>query len=844
MHALVDPRHLQRFKREARAAARLHHTNIVPVHGVGEQDGLSYYVMQFIQGQGLDQVLVELQRLRQQGGRGKNGEERKAESQGTERPATQVALSLLNGEFLAKRDDPARSSLNLRPSLRAPRSSVHLPGQSAGSSLSESGWPYWHSVARIGLQVADALAYASSQGILHRDIKPSNLLLDTRGTVWVTDFGLAKADTDQDNVTHSGDIVGTLRYMAPERFEGKADVRSDLYALGLTLYELLTLRPAFEETDRNKLIAQVLHYEPPRPRRLDPAVPCDLETVVQKAITRDPTQRYQTPAEMTEDLQRFLDDRPIKARRLGLAQRGWRWCRRNRVVATLVAMLAGVLLLGTAVSIWQAMWAIGAERAALHERDRAEANFKLARDAVDRYYIKVSQNPSMRAFGLESLRRDLLLQAKEFYERFLSEQPEASGLQTELGEGYGRLGNICSTLGEMAAAEANFTKAIGIFEELRRIEPDNADQRRNLARAQRDLGGLFRETSRPEQANELLQQAVATSQSLARSHMNEPEYQHDWALAYSALGDLARLRQQLDSGEDAYRRAISIEEKLAKAYADEDGTYRSLLGKCAGDLVEIYRLGARHDEAKAFSQRAIRSYEELAGAFPQELNYSYFLAVSYHRLGSLCQDTGETDKAEAPLQQAITIGEQLARDHPLVLDFVYLLGTSYGRMARLENGRGRPQSVLAWSDKAVPILQRVLEKAPRHLRARLELRDQRMGRAIAHAQLGDYPGAANDASEMARAEGLTPVDYYNVACLHSRCSEAAGKDLKLPAPERDKRKEHYARQAVDALHQALAKGFRDFPAIRTETDLEPLRDREDFRELLREAGRTAPAATK
>src|SRR5207248_8130304 len=118
-----------------------------------------------------------------------------------------------------------------------PASGVHLPGQADGSALSEAGWQYWHSVARIGLQVADALAYASSQGILHRDIKPSNLLLDTHGTVWVTDFGLAKADTDTDNVTHTGDIVGTLRYMAPERFQGKADVRSDRYALGLTRYE-------------------------------------------------------------------------------------------------------------------------------------------------------------------------------------------------------------------------------------------------------------------------------------------------------------------------------------------------------------------------------------------------------------------------------------------------------------------------------------------------------------------------------------------------------------------------------------------------------------------------------
>ena len=131
---------------------------------------------------------------------------------------------------------------------------------------------YWQSVARIGVQVADALEYAHKQGIVHRDIKPSNLLLDARGTVWVTDFGLAKAD-DQQNLTHTGDILGTLRYMPPEAFEGKADARGDVYALGLTLYELLALRPAFDETDRGRLIEQVTNEEPPRLEQAQPRSP-------------------------------------------------------------------------------------------------------------------------------------------------------------------------------------------------------------------------------------------------------------------------------------------------------------------------------------------------------------------------------------------------------------------------------------------------------------------------------------------------------------------------------------------------------------------------------------------
>src|SRR5262249_39705116 len=158
------------------------------------------------------------------------------------------------------------------------------------------------------------------------------LLLDTQGTVWVTDFGLAKAD-DQQNLTHTGDILGTLRYMSPEAFEGRTDARSDVYSLGLTLYELLALRPAFGEKDRRQLVKQVTTEEAPRLDRLNPAIPRDLVTIVHKAIDREPAHRYPTAAELGTDLQRFIDDEPILARRTGSAERFWRWCRRNPALA-------------------------------------------------------------------------------------------------------------------------------------------------------------------------------------------------------------------------------------------------------------------------------------------------------------------------------------------------------------------------------------------------------------------------------------------------------------------------------------------------------------------------------
>jgi WD40 repeat protein/serine/threonine protein kinase len=350
---LFDPKQRRRFEREAKAAARLHHTNIVPVFGVGEQDGLPFYIMQFIQGLGLDEVLAEVRRIR-------TGEEGSAKPDPS---VAAIARSLVTGSFepaanLTDADEQTsrgREESDLaQVSGTSSGKSLSLPGQTglAGHNRTGRKATYWQSVAQIGVQVAEALEYAHRQGVLHRDVKPSNLLLDRRGTVWVTDFGLAKAD-DADNLTQTGDILGTLRYMPPESFAGKADDRSDVYALGLTLYELLALRPAFRDKDRNQLIKQVMELDPPRLARLNPEIPSDLRTIVHKAIEKDPGHRYATAAALAEDLHRFVADEPIRARRVSGIERTWRWCRRNPAAAGLlfVSFIAGLAFVALGVGL-------------------------------------------------------------------------------------------------------------------------------------------------------------------------------------------------------------------------------------------------------------------------------------------------------------------------------------------------------------------------------------------------------------------------------------------------------------------------------------------------------------
>jgi serine/threonine protein kinase/WD40 repeat protein len=400
-HAVADPTRLERFRREARAAARLHHTNIVPVFGVGEYEGTHFYAMQFIQGQGLEAVFQEVRRLR--GGK-------TVSPCPDDTVSGRAARGMLSGRFLQATQE--------RPPPETPVADA--PGPSAGTSemSGQTAGQYYRSVARLGVQAAEALDYAHRHGILHRDVKPSNLLLDTEGTVWVTDFGLAKAD-DSGALTQTGDVIGTLRYMAPERFAGRADARSDVYSLGLTLYEMLTLRPAFAETDRARLIERVLHETAVAPRRLDPALPRDLETILLKAMAREPDQRYQTASALAEDLRQFLAERPIRARRTGPLERCWRWCRRNPLVAGLtgvIALLLLVLAVGASLMAWSLQTALREADGATNKAKEGLFAAKLAQARASRKSGQTGQRfESLKAVGeAAALARELRLPTTSF----------------------------------------------------------------------------------------------------------------------------------------------------------------------------------------------------------------------------------------------------------------------------------------------------------------------------------------------------------------------------------------------------------------------------------------------
>jgi serine/threonine protein kinase len=410
--AALDSRQLQRFKNEAMAAAHLRHENIVPVHAVGEERGAHYYAMQFVEGRSLAALIAQLQAA-------------------VAKPSAADATS------------PA-ALLSTERSSGSPR--------------------YYDWVARLGMQAAGALEHAHSVGIVHRDIKPANLLLDHGGRLWITDFGLAQMAGDA-GLTLTGEMLGTLRYASPEQVlarRGVVDHRSDVYSLGSTLYELLTLRPLIEGRDRNELLRQIADDEPRLPRSVDPSVPRQLETVVLKTVSKDQSDRYATARDLADDLQRFLDRRPVLARRPTIADRLRQQVRRHPTLVSASVVVLGFLLAGSLLSTMlirgeQQRTLVAqqkAEEAYRRERQRAEeaeARFRLARRSVDEM-LRIGQEELADRPGLEGLRKRILCTVLEQYSEFIEQRKDVPTDQSELVEAKGRVEKILDDLTVLRAA--------------------------------------------------------------------------------------------------------------------------------------------------------------------------------------------------------------------------------------------------------------------------------------------------------------------------------------------------------------------------------------------------------
>ena len=655
-----EAKQIRQFEREAATAAKLHHTNIVPVFGVGNQDQYHYYVMQLIDGVGFDQVVVALK----------------------------------------------------NPNVAAPHPQLEKIAKWLPEVEATHTGRYFRSVAKIAQSLAEALSYAHEQGTLHRDIKPANLLIDTTGHVWLADFGLAKAIESHD-ASRTGEVVGTLRYMSPEQFAGKPDHRSDIYGLGLTIYELLTLQPAYDDASRSHLLfdRNKNHRPPTSPSKLVRHLPRDLETIVMKACSIDPELRYQTAADLEMDLDNFLLDRPIAARPPSAFENCYKWCKRNPAVAALSSLAFALLLVIaglSSIAYIRANTALAKEkeqrtRIEFEQRQtealRAKTNrtLDISLLALDKIFERLTphnlanellstvedsegQEITLRAPPiLSSETASLLEDMLSVYDRLATQDVDDPRLQTASATAIARVGKIHQQLGAMDKAATALQTAIDRFEAI-------AGKKFETAKTYTALGNVFRGQHKRTEASESFNKSIeiltdllnenstptavgaSTSQlktELARVNYQLGKNQPDTIEAGPPPNLLSGLTGIFGRGAPQNRRPTSLGQQenleaakqiLLELTASGEGgpEVRFLLALCYRD--------SRGKNGRSQREQAIETLRSLANDFPNNVDYQYELAeiLSEPERRSFLAKTADN----ANLVECIAILERLAAQHP------------------------------------------------------------------------------------------------------------------------------------------------------------------------------------
>jgi tetratricopeptide (TPR) repeat protein/tRNA A-37 threonylcarbamoyl transferase component Bud32 len=755
----AGPGDLARFRREAEAVARLQHPNIVQVFDVGEHQGRPYLALELVAGGSLAQCLAGTPQM--------------------------------------------------------PRAAAELVQT-----------------------LARAMQHAHEQGIVHRDLKPANVLLAMGGigppaeedtklqaapTPKITDFGLAKWLDAETSQSHSGAVVGTPSYMAPEQAAnrpGQVGPAADVYALGAILYECLTGRPPFRGATLLETLEQVRSQDPVPARLLQPKVSRDLDTICLKCLEKEARKRYASARELAEDLRRFLAGEPIKARPVGAWGQAVKWARRRPAAAALIAvsMVGGAALLAT---LLLSNISIAREKAqADSQRERAETNLELARQAVDDYITKVSQDPRLRQHDLEGLRKQLLRSALGFYHKFAEQAGDDPNVQAERGRAYHRLGSITEQVGNHAEAISLYEQAAGIFDQLAHDHPDVADYRRELAAALSDVGNLHLRAGQHERAEAEFHQGLDLRRGLAEGSSGDADRQADLAASHVNLGAVYRKTGRPGDAETAFSAAASLLETLVRDYP-KHARYQAELASCLNHLGLLHQVQGRLGPAETALERTRDLRRQLAVVQPADPERQAALAQVLENLAILYRTTGRPAAARMPMEQARDVRADVARAHPTVAECQFSLaraeanlGSLYQLLSKLPDAetcmrkgtdilvplvRDHPdqtayRSELAATQNLLGILcastgrlgpaetalKEALAQRERLAREHPSVPDHQRGLAGAHHDLGniyrragrgdDAEAAYNKALEigkkLARAQPGIPEYQYDLACIY------------------------------------------------------------------------------
>lgn len=668
-----DAKQLGRFKNEAQAAAQVQHPNIVPVFAIGEDCGTNYYVMQLIDGQSLTSLLNAL---------------RSPGNAPCDITVPNNGLTYNSRRVGSNVEPPARES-HTSPPMRAADTADHI-----------------RVVARLGIQAAEALHAAHEYGIVHRDVKPSNLLLDDHGKLWVTDFGLARCRDDQ-GLTQSGDVLGTMRYMSPEQAQGRLsliDHRTDIYSLGLTLYELATLNhPDDEAGEVAKLFDR--HRSAPKPlRHWNRHIPSDFQTVVLKCLGEYPHERYPTAKELADDLQRFLEGRPILATPPSIATRVSKWAKRRRGVVYATAAVLAVAIIAVATSSIllsrQRSAHIAADQRTIKDRLRDES---LRLQAI---YARVADELAPIP-GAEAVASRMLKDGVQDYERLVREIGEDPLFVADAARAQGTLGTLDEKLGNRAGAIEAHSKAKGTWEHALAREPKNSDYARNLARSLNNLALLIADDGRSAEAIDMLNRAVELQTTLKDDDPSSVDIATDLATTHSNLGLVHLKAQKHDAAASEFR--LAIQDPLVIG-ATTDAARRTL----AASYNNLAGLLGDSDPATAADayKKAITLERELVKSTPVNRNHQFELARAYNNLGSLASKNNDWKNAQVCYTNAIEIQQNLVRLSPQVDAFRNDLAMSYNNLGMAQSRSDRFPEAETSFQKALQLIDGMLQANP------------------------------------------------------------------------------------------------------------------------------------
>ncbi len=622
--AVLDPSQILRFQREAQAAALLQHPHIVPVYGVGCERGVHFFSMLFIDGDTLERVLHDLQ------------------ADNTSAVTTQWLVA-----------GGSQRGNNGTGSNR-----VFLTSEKAGAETQRVGATirstrsikYLRSVADLACQAAEALDYAHQSGVIHRDIKPSNLMVDRTGHLWITDFGLARCE-QLVGMTTTGELVGTARYMSPEQVRGQAgliDHRTDVYSLGLTLYELVTLRHAFVTNDRTELLQQIANQEPPPPRNFNPAIPYDLETIIIKAISKDRDERYATAAEFAEDLRRFCVGLPAFARRPGLFGRATRFVRR-RPQATVVTglLLSAACLVACAVAARLS-----------HLRNEADLHLRTAHSTVDEFGLQVAKQLARIPQG-DATRTQILKKAIAYYEgfeRYARDNPE---LAEQWLDAVQRIAQLQAERGDFAAAISAYDR---VFEALGPREVFISQEHEAALRTAIHHGRAraYLAIDNLPAAEADFKAALQLEQINQRANPTDSKWSLASVISQNSLTALYLRKQEHDAALESGRAAIAKARSLVQA-VNAPAT-KLALANCLNNYSQLpqianeERVGALQESLALLKNPADRH------AIPPETLRDY--AIQLSNLAEGLETAGDAPLAETIYHQARGVLNQLAIEYP------------------------------------------------------------------------------------------------------------------------------------------------------------------------------------